>query len=61
MSEHHPADPAVPTAGVPTAGNHIHSHVHDGKLTEGGHAHLDGLPHRSAIKLPPELDDPVVR
>ena len=60
MPEHHPADAAQPTAGV-LAGSHIHSHVHDGRLAEGGHAELDGLPHRSDIKLPPELDDPVVR
>jgi GTP cyclohydrolase I len=43
--------------------SHIHDHAHANRLhdPELADVDLDGLPHRAAIKLPPELDDAAVR
>jgi GTP cyclohydrolase I len=62
MTEHHSADDRQSASHALGAASHIHSHFHEGRLEASDPAEeLDGLPHRAAIRLPPELDDPAVR
>ncbi len=62
MTEHHSHDQAQPTAGLLRGGSHVHSHTHDGRLASSPVAEeLDGLPHRAAVSLPPDLDDEAIR
>jgi GTP cyclohydrolase I len=62
MTEHHSTAAVQSAASDPHAGSHVHSHTHDGRLTDGHSPYdLDGLPRRSEISFPPDLDDSVVR
>ena len=63
MTEHHSPDEQRPPAGALLARSHVHSHSHEGRLeaSDPPEDDLDGLPHRAAVRLPPELDDAAVR
>ena len=63
MTERHSSDNPQAEAGALDAGSHIHGHVHDGRLAHRDPAtdELDGLPHRAAVRFPPDLDDSAIR